>query len=79
VSDLEMMLAEMRTLRGEIHDWRREDKSEHVRMASEIGELQAWRNKQAGALALVGVVAGLIGAGVVRLVSVAMGIQQGGN
>ena len=69
MSEMEVMLAEIGRLRAEIHDWRREDKSEHVRMASEISELQAWKNKQAGALALIGVVAGLTGAAVVKVVN----------
>ena len=67
----DMIMAEFRGLRGEIHDWRREDKSEHVKMASDISELQAWKNKQAGALklwqVLWAVASGLVGGALVKI------------
>ena len=62
MTTIDTMLTEISRLRDEIHEWRREDKSEHVRMASEITALQAWRNKQAGALTVWGTIVGLASA-----------------
>ena len=61
------IMAEFRALRSEIHEWRREDKSEHVKLASDISDLQAWKNKQAGAVALWTALSGMVGAALVRI------------
>ena len=64
-------MAELRALRAELHDHRREVKSDNVLMATEISDLQAWRNKQLGALAFVGALSGIVGGALVKLVGLA--------
>ena len=69
----ELLMCELRTLRGEVHEMRREMKSETVRLAMEVQDLQAWKNKQIGAFTLGGLVAGAVGALLVKVWSAVVG------
>lgn len=75
----ETIMAEIRSLREEVREYRREDKSERVALASQVSELVAWRNKQAGALALVAALASVFGAAVVKLVTWMLTARGGGG
>jgi hypothetical protein len=70
---LDLLMTEIRTLRMEFHEMRRELKSEAVRLASQVECLESWRNKQLGALALMGAVAGMVGAGIIKFWSAVFG------
>lgn len=68
----QIVMGEIHSLREEIREYRREDKSERVALASQVSELQAWKNRQAGALALIGVLTGVVGAALVKAVTYLM-------